>query len=293
MRLASALWWMWQTRFGMAEGRDWLERAMLQGQDAPLAVRLRTLAISGTLACFQGDFQASETWLHDALALGAGTGETYHEAWARMWLGGTYLFKGKLDDSYSLLVEALDLFESTGDIAWTAYSWFYMGVFHGLTHDAQRSSAYFGKALELFRQIEFASGIAATLGNMGAFELKLGDRRRAEALLREALSMRFPLRDRWGLAQETRELAQVAALDRDAERGVRLLAASAALLDSLQTQPPASFVEYWQDNEAWLRSMAEDPAYADAWRIGYTQPVEQAMAEVAALSQPARGPLGY
>jgi predicted ATPase/DNA-binding XRE family transcriptional regulator len=293
MRLASALWWMWQTRFGMAEGRSWLERAMLKGQDAPLTVRLRTLAISGTIACFQGDFQASETWLKDALALSAGTDQAYHEAWARMWLGGTYLFQGKLEDSYSLLREALDLFEATGDVAWTAYSWFYMGVFHALTHDALQSSAYFQKALELFRKIEFASGIAATLGNMGAFELKLGDRRRAEAMLREALSMRFPLRDRWGIAQETRELAQVAALDRDAERGVRLLAASTALLDSLQTQPPESFLAYWQENEAWLRSMADDPAYAEAWHTGYTQPVEQAMAEAAALSQPARGPLGY
>ncbi len=127
---------------------------------------------------------------------------------------------------------------------------------------------------------------------MGAFELKLGDRRAAEAMLREALSMRFPLEDRWGLAEELRELAQVAALDRDAQRGVRLFAASEALLDSLQTQPPASFTAYWQENENWLRSLSEDPAYAEAWRAGYTQPVETAMAEVRALSNIGADPIG-
>jgi len=284
MRLASAIWWMWQTRFGHAEGRAWLEHAIAQGRDVSTTVTARTLSIAGMIACFQGDYPTAERWLRDALVLAREAGDARTTAWSTLWLGGTSIFQGEFATSLPLITEGYRLFESIGDAPWTAYSSFYLGVYFALTHDSEQSSAHFRDALRRFRDIGFASGIAATLGNMGAFELKLGDRRTAEAMLREALSMRFPLEDRWGLAQELRELAQVAALDRDAERGVRLYAASEALLDSLQTQPPASFMAYWSENEAWLKALSEDPAYAEVWRAGYSQPVETAMAEVQALA---------
>ena len=293
MRLASAIWWMWQTRFGHAEGRVWLERSIAKGGDAPITVRARTLAIAGMIACFQGDYPAAESWLRDSLALAKESGDARTTAWSTLWLGGTYIFQGEFGKSLPLITEGYRLLESIGDAPWTAYSSFYLGVYYGLTRDAEQSSANFLNALGLFNSIGFASGIAATLGNMGAFELKLGDRRKAEAMLREALSMRFPLEDRWGLAAELRELAQVAALERDAERGVRLFAASEALLDSLQTQPPAAFSAYWQENENWLRSMSEDPAYGEVWRDGYTRPVETAMAEARALTEPAERAVDY
>jgi predicted ATPase/transcriptional regulator with XRE-family HTH domain len=284
MRLASAIWWMWQTRFGHAEGRAWLEHSIAQGRDVSITVKAQTLATAGMIACFQGDYSMAERWLRDALALAREAGDTRTIAWSTLWLGGTSIFQGEFATSLPLISEGYRLFESIGDAPWTAYSSFYLGVYFALTHDAEQSAAHFSDALRRFREIGFASGIAATLGNMGAFELKLGDRRKAEPRLREALSMRFPLKDRWGLAQELRELAQVAALDRDAVRGVRLYAASEALLDSLQTQPPTSFMAYWSENEAWLKAQSEDPAYAESWRTGYTQPVETAMAEVRALA---------
>jgi hypothetical protein len=137
------------------------------------------------------------------------------------------------------------------------------------------------------------SGVAMALGNLGALVLKQGDLLQAEALIRQSLGLRISFRDRWGMAQELRELSHVALMQGEDMRAVRLYAASLALLESLQTEAPAAFVAAWRENEDRLRSMADELPFADAWHSGYSEPLEQVAQEARALTEPIRGPLGY
>jgi hypothetical protein len=196
----------------------------------------------------------------------------------------TYLFQGRSELAEQLLTEGHAVFEEIGNQAWAAYALFCLGVLYGFQFgDLGRGTELFNRGLQTFRDIGFVSGIAIILGNLGALVLKGGDARRAEASIRQALVLRLQLRDRWGVAQHLRELAQLAAIEQDANRGVRLYAASTVLLDSLQTEPPALFLAAWHTTETWLRAQADDPANAAAWNEGYTRPIEQAIAEVELL----------
>jgi hypothetical protein len=290
MRIGSALWWLWYTRVGTSEGRISIECAVGMAADDHSSARAKALTAAGLLACYQTDYAAAERYVLAAIELSNAQDDRFGQAWPPFVLGMTYLFQGRAELAESRLAEGYAAFAEIGSHPWTAYALFCLGVLHGpLIGDLARAAELFNQALMIFRDIGFVTGIAIVLGNLGALVLAGGDIRRAEVAFREALVLRLQLRDRWGLAQHLRELAQLAAIELDAERGVRLYAASIALLDSLQTEPPALFMAAWHRTETWLRAQADDPANSTAWNEGYSRPIEQAIAEVEAPS-PGRSP---
>jgi predicted ATPase/DNA-binding XRE family transcriptional regulator len=281
MRIGAALWWLWQTRIGMAEGKSWLERAagLAVGRDAD--AQALALATAGALAAFQADYAAAERDALAAIDLTPGPGNSFVRAWSPFVLGLTWLFQGQADGVESLLAEARAAFESLGNRPWAAFAHLCLGVLHGFRlGDLSRGAEQFNLALSIFRAIGYQSGLANTLSNLGILLLLGGDPSNPETMLLEALELRLQLRDRLGLSQDLRNLAQCAALEQDAERGVRLYAASVALHDSLQIDPPALYMAIWQQTESWLRAQADDPANADAWNEAYARPIEQALVEV-------------
>jgi tetratricopeptide (TPR) repeat protein len=265
----------------MAEGKSWLERAadLAIGRDPD--VRAMALATAGALAAFQADYAAAERDVIAAIDLTTGLDNSFASAWPPFILGLTWLFQGQADGVESLLAEARAAFESLGNRPRAAFAPLCLGVLHGFRlGDLSRGVEQFNQALAIFREIGYQSGIANTLSNLGILLLLGGDSSNPETMLLEALELRLQLRDRLGLSQDLRNLAQCAALGQEAERGVRLYAASVALHDSLQIDPPALYMAMWQQTEEWLRAQADDPANADAWNEAYARPIEQALIEV-------------
>jgi hypothetical protein len=242
------------------------------------------LTFAGSLACLQADYVAAEEILTRALAFVDEHEEGNQRALVSFWLASTLLYQSNSDESLRLFTSALATFQEEGNRLWTAWSLYCLAVWHGYLHrDAAKGAELFNAALDEFRQLGFASFIATTLGTLGGLVLKEGDLQLAEAAFREALALRIELRDKWGIASHLRELAQVGATQRDARRGVRRYAASVALFESIQAEPPALYLAIWHDNEVWLRAQADDPANADAWNEGYNRPIEQALIEVSRL----------
>jgi tetratricopeptide (TPR) repeat protein len=281
MRIGAALWWLWQTRISMAEGRSWLERATEHPAGRDADARAMALATAGALAAFQVDYAAAESFALAAIELTAGSDENFVQAWSSFILGLTWLFQGRADGVESLLAGAQAAFERLDNRSWAAHAHVCLGVLHGfMLGDLSRGAEQFNRAIALFREVGYESGIANALSNLGSLLLKGGGSSEAETILREALDLRLQQRDRLGLAQDLRGLAQLAAMEQDVERGVRLFAASNALLDSLQCEPPALYKAVWQETEHWLRAQADDPAQAAAWNEGHNRPIEQALVEV-------------
>ena len=68
LRLVAELWWFWYKHGHLSEGRRWIEEAL--GRSAsPNAVRAEALNGAGVLARNQADFERSQTWLKQSLAL--------------------------------------------------------------------------------------------------------------------------------------------------------------------------------------------------------------------------------
>jgi tetratricopeptide (TPR) repeat protein len=294
LRLASGLWWFWQTRIGFAEGRAWLRGA----QDPTLAIaadlRKKALTASAWLACFQADYLAAEALARDATNMSNEGDHSRDSARAAYVLGVANLLQMQTSQAEPLLESACHSFSVLGDQAYEGFALLFLGALHAFSRDDPvRGRPYLDESLRQFRSNGFMSGVAMALGNLGALVLKQGDLLHAEALIRESLGLRISFRDRWGMAQELRELSHVALMQSEEARAVRLYAASLALLESLQTEAPAAFVDAWRENEERLRSMADDPAFADAWRSGYSDPFEHVAREAHALTAPIRDPLGY
>src|SRR5207237_10729774 len=69
LRLVAALQWFWFIRGPAAEGRQWLERAVSIGLEAPAGPRARALAGLGMLAWRAGDFAEARSALEEGLTL--------------------------------------------------------------------------------------------------------------------------------------------------------------------------------------------------------------------------------
>ena len=71
LRLATALFWFWQTHDYQTEGRSYLERALSNSSGTTTAPRLRARALdaAGGIAGFQGDYGAAKALLEEGLAL--------------------------------------------------------------------------------------------------------------------------------------------------------------------------------------------------------------------------------
>ena len=59
LRLAAALWEFWWVRGYLAEGRGWLDEALLRGRSASPELRARALHAAGSLATRQGDYESA------------------------------------------------------------------------------------------------------------------------------------------------------------------------------------------------------------------------------------------
>jgi hypothetical protein len=69
LRLAGAVWYFWHYEDHLTEGRQWLERVLEKGGDAPRALWAKALRGLGNIAFGQGDFAVARLSLEQSLAI--------------------------------------------------------------------------------------------------------------------------------------------------------------------------------------------------------------------------------
>ena len=272
LRTAAGLRMFW-TFQRVAEGRDWLERLLKRGQEAPTAVRAKAMLVLGYLFIFARDFPRAERWLgasdalyvdlHDALGV-------THTTYARGLLAER---QDDLDPAERLLTAAMTDFSRRGMPAWEANSRFCLSNVAIKRHDYDRARAELEAALQLHERTGWGSGRAVVLGNLSWVATLQGDLDRAEEIGREALALGWESNDHFRLVEELVGLAWIAAQRGKGPRAARLGGAAAALGEMIGYDMRTSD---HPDLDAVVKNLLGD-AFAAAWQAGRSLTPEEAV----------------
>jgi DNA-binding CsgD family transcriptional regulator len=292
LRLAAAAWPFWWRRGHLAEGLGWLEAALAQGPDAPVAVRAPALSGAGMLAWARGDQEQAQARHEAALALHRALADDAGVAVSLRDLAMVARHRGDIARAAALGEEGLALARRLGD-TWTVATT--LTVLAMLPHDRgepTRAAAYHEESLALFRAVGDPWGIAVALYDLALVARARGDAEQAAVLLRESLALRRDLADRLGIAGCVERLALVAADQGEAVRAARLFGAAEALREAVgaplaaPTVAPGALADHGRAADA-LRASLGPAVLARLWEEGRSLPPEQAVA--AALAPPAAG----
>jgi predicted ATPase/class 3 adenylate cyclase len=283
LRIVAALRLFW-TFQRVAEGRDWLERLLTRGEEAPTAVRAKAMLVLGYLLVFAPDFPAADqllgasqalyTDLHDALGL-------THVTFVRGILAQR---EGNSDQAVALLTEASQDFAARGMTAWEATCRFWLANAAIDRGDLPRARAWLEEALPLQERAGWGSGKAFVLANLGYVAALQGDLERAEEISREALALGWESNDLRRLAEQLSELAWLAVEHGDGQRAARLGGAASAIGEAIGYDVHAAVRP---ELIASVTHLLGD-AFATAWEAGQALTPEEAVAEaLSVVSTPA------
>ncbi len=295
LRLASALEPLWWFGIYEGEGQRWLRRALAGGGTAPPAVRAKALAVAGLLAAEQDDYAGAVVLAEEALALAHELGDRVGIANATYVLGIVATNRGQETVARAHLEAALARFRELGDRGRTARTLCDLAVLGNLgtleapgnPADQERAEAYCEEALGLFRDLGHARGIARALHGLAYVAYKRRDYPRALALSRDTLALRWELQDRWGIAANLEDVADIAGLSGQPAQATRLYGAAEALREALSTPIPPFYRAEYEREVAVARAAMPPDAFAAEWAAGRALPLEQAIAAASSLSEPA------
>jgi predicted ATPase/DNA-binding XRE family transcriptional regulator len=277
-QLVSRVWWFWEVRAYLSEGRGWIERALAAGE-VPADLRADLLYGRGALAIRQVDYTVAEAAYRESLELSRALDDRAKIARALYALGEVSLRLGDYPRATALLDESLALMRALGDKQGVADSLNLAGIVARDAGDFERAEALFAEALALLRERQLPWGISVVLSNLGHLVLRRGDGVRAASLLIDCLRLAREIGARWSIARCLEGLGELAGIRGDTERAARLWGASEALREALGAPLPPNLARYHVQLVAAIRARADATAWATAWAAGRALPLERAIDE--------------
>ncbi|HEU0115368.1 MAG TPA: LuxR C-terminal-related transcriptional regulator, partial [Thermomicrobiales bacterium] len=287
LRVVAVLGNYWGERGHYQEGRDWLERALGRPGAAVAADRATALVMLGRILIYQGANEEAELCLTEGVAGCRAVGDAMHAAIALIGLGALASMRDDLERSAALLEESRAAAQSMPDSRLagllTGRALINLAVVARTRGDYPLAAARLDEALRLERAAGYADGIILALGDSGDLARDQGDHARALACYREALDLgRFNPGTRV-VIEVVEAVGIVAAMIGQAERGARLLGATAAQRERLRLRyrVKETLAALAQAMGA-ARSALGDPAFAAVWDAGRSLTPAQAFAEALA-----------
>ncbi|MCI0397102.1 MAG: tetratricopeptide repeat protein [Chloroflexi bacterium] len=278
-RLALALYAYWTPRGNIAEGREWLQRALERRLLLPAASQVTLLNQTGWFAQLQGDYEAAEPLHQEALALAQELNDRPALANTLHFLGNAAGRQGRYEQADELLSRSLALYRQMTEIPPGQYASLLnnLAIVAKRRGDYARATALLEESLALHRDRGEASGVAAVLANLGGIAALQKEYGRAVALHRESLALRQSVNDQMGIMLSLGFMAELAAIQGYSRRAALLYAASETLRQSIgASRTPATQDEYEQ-NLATARRHLSEADFAAAWEEGKAMSVPQAV----------------
>jgi non-specific serine/threonine protein kinase len=281
LRLSIALWWFWEVRGHLTEGRSWLARALAVATGVPPQRRAEALIGSGTLAMRQGDYASADTSFAECLDLWRRLGHDDGIARVLTTLGEVALRRGDHARASGLLEESLTLKRALGDQSGIAESLNIAGLVARDRGDFGHAWVLFEESLALMRALDRPWGTIVALSNLGHLALRQGDDARATALLHECLPLSRELGARWSIAYCLEGLAGVAAHRGDGGRAARLWGAAEALREGIGAPLPPNLASHHAGLVATARALADPAMWEANWAAGRALSPDAAIADAA------------
>jgi len=297
LRLASALEPLWWFGVHESEGRRWLRRVLAAGGAASPVIRTNALVVAGLLAAEQDDHVAAAALAAEGLTLARRRDDRVGIANATYVLGTLAINRGEEAEAGAHLEESLARARELGDRGRTARALCDLAVLGDLgtidapgdPTDQERAEACCQEALGLFREIGHRRGIARALHGLAYLAYKRRDYPRALALSRETLALRWELQDRWGIAANLEDVADIAGLTGQPHHAARLYGAAETLREVIGAPIPPFYRAEYELEVAITRHALSADVFAAAWETGRSLPLAQVVAEALAPPEPPAG----
>ncbi len=239
---------------------------------------------ASTLAQFDGDFQLADVLSKEALDLFRGLGDTGRIAQTLFVLGSTAQMQGRYDQATAYHEESVALCRERGDEHGMTKSRAALGGIALQAGDYTRARALLEETLIVLRQYDDRWGRAISLAQLGQVELASGNIARAETLLNESAALHRGLGNPHSVPWCLEGLAGVAALRGEWDRAARTCGAVDALRAQLSLSFPPVNPGGYADTIAATRAALGDDAFMAEYEAGRALTLEQALAEVAQVS---------
>jgi predicted ATPase/DNA-binding SARP family transcriptional activator len=278
LRLAAALWEFWWVRGYLAEGRGWLDEALVRGRTAPPELRARALHAAGSLATRQGDYEAAADLFEESLGMWEELDDSAGTARSLLSLGTVAAEQGDQERAIELSERAAQLYEESGDQRGHALAISNLGGIALERGEYSKAASLSEQAYGLFETLEDSEGMAFALVNQGFAALSQKEHDKAIELLRQALRRLAELEFRDVIGYCFEGLAAVLAFTGRPGEAARLLGAAEALRESLGVGlAPAEQTTHDETVEAVRGALTED-RFEGAWRQGRELPLDDAIA---------------
>jgi len=195
LRITGATWRFSLARGHLAEGRDWIARALDATPEDATADRIRGLNGGGYLAVNQADLDAAQAGFEEARSLASDIGHQAGEHLALIGLGQVAQNRSEFDQAITYQSQALEIANELGEpraIGIALGNMGYVSYFQGKTEDTER---FWEEARRIVASLGDQVAEAVTSSNLGTLALEQGDFERAETLLSRALELQRRLDD--------------------------------------------------------------------------------------------------
>src|SRR6266446_2868483 len=190
LRLGGALRRFWVVHGHLSEGRNFLERALVESKGVPASVQVKAFITAANLANKQGDNDRTEALAEKSRALYQELGDTQGIALSLRLLAGVAGRRGTLPAARMLNKEALALFRKVGDKEGAAWSLHNMGLLALAQGEFAEARALLEESLAFHREVGNKAGMAHALWALASalFDFQ-DDPTTIRALLEESLAL--------------------------------------------------------------------------------------------------------
>jgi non-specific serine/threonine protein kinase len=280
LQIATAIWWFWQVRGHLREGRRRLSRLLAAAPATEaLAIRARALRGAGALAREQGDYAAAEALHRESLAIRRELGDRSGIALVLGSLGAVAIERGNYDAARALEEESLAIQRELGDLLSVAQVLNNLGEVAYYQGDYVTARARLEESVAIYRQLGNEWGVSMSVNNLGMVARAEGNLAEALTRLKEGLLIRRELGDTSrGIALSLEEFACLALALGSPGRAARIWG-HAERLRQVHDVPlfPALLVDHQRHVAAARAAMRDDAAFDAAWQDGYSMTLEQAI----------------
>jgi len=189
----------------------------------------------GMIQLGRGEYDLAEESLEKALQIHLGQKDQRGEAAVLQALASIDMMQGHYDSAWPRLTRSLELAREAKDRAGEAVLLFYLADVDRERGELARATEELGVALAITRDLGDRKGMAASLHGLGMISSQAGEMEMAADHFREALQVYQELKDQPGEAGALFQLGALAVqMDRIRE-GLRLMALSAVVLRSINS----------------------------------------------------------
>jgi predicted ATPase/DNA-binding NarL/FixJ family response regulator/transcriptional regulator with XRE-family HTH domain/energy-coupling factor transporter ATP-binding protein EcfA2 len=285
VRLVWALWRFWWVRGLHREARQWMEYVLTEALAlTPLhhaQAELTVFSMAWAAGAIKESWQIGQRSLHHSPA----HNDRRVEAISLMMIGATLISSGTYAEAETHLLHSIELFEAINEPWGAAFAMANIGFVWLHRAGSEQALNAFETALTLARRSGDLTITHQVLYFIALAAQVRGETARTVQALHEGLKLCLSLEDRVNIGYFVKGIATLAALHLDTPRGMRLLGAAAALMESVgvpfHRDAPSAL---WHANVIERLQATHDPAELERlYTEGRSMQFGQAQAEAEAL----------